>query len=205
MKRCKLILVNDIEKYKKEYKLLCITFIIGIIIGVLYIQKKNTTEISNINSYIKTLIDNIKNSHSINKIVLLLECLKNNCLFILLIWFLGCTIIGSFLVYLTCLYKGFSIGYTITAIILSLGAKNGIIFSLSTMLLQNIVLICAMFLVANSGIQLYVNIKKNCVNLKIELFKHTMIMLISLMLSIIASFIEVYISTNFLIFLKDFF
>ena len=62
-----------------------------------------------------------------------------------------------------------------------------------------------MFLVANSGIQLYVNIKKNCVNLKIELFKHTMIMLISLMLSIIASFIEVYISTNFLIFLKDFF
>ena len=205
MKRCKLILVNHFEKYKKEYKLLCITFIIGIIIGVLYIQKKNTTEISNINSYIKTLIDNIKNSHSINKIVLLLECLKNNCLFILLIWFLGCTIIGSFLVYLTCLYKGFSIGYTITAIILSLGAKNGIIFSLSTMLLQNIVLICAMFLVANSGIQLYVNIKKNCVNLKIELFKHTMIMLISLMLSIIASFIEVYISTNFLIFLKDFF
>ncbi len=205
MKRCKLILVNHFEKYKKEYKLLCITFIIGIIIGVLYIQKKNTTEISNINSYIQTLIDNIKNSHSINKIILLLECLKNNCLFILLIWFLGCTIIGSFLVYLACLYKGFSIGYTITAIILSLGVKNGIIFSLSTMLLQNIVLICAMFLVANSGIQLYVNIKKNCVNLKIELFKHTMIMLISLMLSIIASFIEVYISTNFLIFLKDFF
>ena len=205
MKRCKLILVNHFEKYKKEYKLLCITFIIGIILGVLYIQKKNTTEISNINSYIQTLIDNIKNSHSINKIILLLECLKNNCLFILLIWFLGCTIIGSFLVYLACLYKGFSIGYTITAIILSLGVKNGIIFSLSTMLLQNIVLICAMFLVANSGIQLYVNIKKNCVNLKIELFKHTMIMLISLMLSIIASFIEVYISTNFLIFLKDFF
>lgn len=205
MKKCKTILVNHLKQYRKEYKLLSITFILGIIIGVLYIQKKNTNDFSNINSYIQTLIENIKNSNGINRALLLVECLKNNCIFILIIWFLGCTIIGSFLVYLACLYKGFSIGYTITAIVLSLGVKNGIIFSLVTMLLQNIVLICAIFIVANSGIQLYVNIRKNCVNLKIELLKHTIIMLISLILSVVASFIEVYISTNFLIFLKDFF
>lgn len=200
----KYILKNYLQKYKKEYILLCSTLIIGFIFGILFIQKGNEGEITNINAYIQSLITNIKTAEGINKAVLLLESLKNNCIFILIVWFLGCTVIGSFLIYLACLYKGFSLGYTIAAVFTSLGFKTGAIFTASTMLLQNIVLFIAIFLIANSGIQLYLNIKKNCVNIKIELLRHSIIMLISLMLSVIASFIEVYISTNILIFLKDF-
>ena len=198
------ILKNYLQKYKKEYILLCSTLIIGFILGILFIQKGNAEEITNINSYIQSLITNIKNANGINKALLLLESLKSNCLFIVIIWFLGCTVIGSFLIYLACFYKGFSLGYTVAAVFTSLGIKSGIIFTASSIILQNLILFIAIFLIANSGIQLYLNIKRNCVNLKLELLRHLIIMLISLGLSILASFIEVYISTNFLIFLKDF-
>ena len=204
MKKSRKLFISHLSKYKKEYTLIAIFIAIGFILGVIYIQKGSESELTSINSYIQTLISNIKNAEGINKALLLLESLKNNCIFIILIWFLGCTIIGSIFIYLACLYKGFSLGYTVAAIFASSGIKTGIIFVLSTMILQNIILFMAIFLIANSGIQLYVNIKRNIVNLKVELFRHSLIMLISLVLSVIASFIEVYISTNFLIFLKDF-
>lgn len=198
------ILKNYLQKYKKEYISLFIIILIGFIFGILFIQKGNAEEITNINSYIQSLITNIKNANGINKALLLLESLKSNCLFIVIIWFLGCTVIGSFLIYLACFYKGFSLGYTVAAVFTSLGIKSGIIFTASSIILQNLILFIAIFLIANSGIQLYLNIKRNCVNLKLELLRHLIIMLISLGLSILTSFIEVYISTNFLIFLKDF-
>ena len=198
------ILKNYLQKYKKEYISLFIIILIGFIFGILFIQKGNAEEITNINSYIQSLITNIKNANGINKALLLLESLKSNCLFIVIIWFLGCTVIGSFLIYLACFYKGFSLGYTVAAVFTSLGINCGLIFTYSRILLQNLILFIAIFLIANSGIQLYLNIKRNCVNLKLELLRHLIIMLISLGLSILASFIEVYISTNFLIFLKDF-
>lgn len=198
------ILKNYLQKYKKEYISLFIIILIGFIFGISFIQKGNAEEITNINSYIQSLITNIKNANGINKALLLLESLKSNCLFIVIIWFLGCTVIGSFLIYLACFYKGFSLGYTVAAVFTSLGIKSGIIFTASSIILQNLILFIAIFLIANSGIQLYLNIKRNCVNLKLELLRHLIIMLISLGLSILASFIEVYISTNFLIFLKDF-
>ncbi len=198
------ILKNYLQKYKREYISLFIIILIGFIFGILFIQKGNAEEITNINSYIQSLITNIKNANGINKALLLLESLKSNCLFIVIIWFLGCTVIGSFLIYLACFYKGFSLGYTVAAVFTSLGIKSGIIFTASSIILQNLILFIAIFLIANSGIQLYLNIKRNCVNLKLELLRHLIIMLISLGLSILASFIEVYISTNFLIFLKDF-
>ena len=204
MKKSRKLFISHLSKYKKEYTLIAIFVAIGFILGVIYIQKGSESELTSINSYIQTLISNIKNAEGINKALLLLESLKNNCIFIILICFLGCTIIGSFFIYLACLYKGFSLGYTVAAIFASSGIKTGIIFVLSTMILQNIILFMAIFLIANSGIQSYVNIKRNIVNLKVELFRHSLIMLISLVLSVIASFIEVYISTNFLIFLKDF-
>ena len=204
MKKSRKLFISHLSKYKKEYTLIAIFVAIGFILGVIYIQKGSESELTSINSYIQTLISNIKNAEGINKALLLLESLKNNCIFIILILFLGCTIIGSFFIYLACLYKGFSLGYTVAAIFASSGIKTGIIFVLSTMILQNIILFMAIFLIANSGIQSYVNIKRNIVNLKVELFRHSLIMLISLVLSVIASFIEVYISTNFLIFLKDF-
>ena len=81
--------------------------------------------------------------------------------------------------------------------------KNGIIFSCLSLLLQNLIFIPAFFILAENGIKLYRGIYKRCINLKEEVIRHTIIMFISIMLILISSFVEVYISTNLLIFLKE--
>lgn len=118
--------------------------------------------------------------------------------------YFGCTIIGSFFIYIVILYKGFSLGYTISSIIAVLGVKNGSLFALLALLFQNLIFIPAIFLLSISGIDLYDKLKSHCINLKIEVIKHTLIMFITLLLSVISSIIEVYVSTNLLIFLKEF-
>jgi len=50
---------------------------------------------------------------------------------------------------------------------------------------------------------LYKGIYTRCINLKQEVIRHTIIMLISLVFVIASSIVEVYISTNLLIFLKE--
>ena len=79
------------------------------------------------------------NGNDINNFDLLLLSIKENVTSILIIWFLGCTIVGGIFIYLAIIYKGFSIGYTISAIIAVLGVKQGVIVALSSLVLQNII------------------------------------------------------------------
>jgi stage II sporulation protein M len=203
MKKMK-FLKEYVNIHKKECIIFLCIILLGILTGIIFLNRYNELEFENINKYIQDLVSNIKSAEKINKSVLLLESLRNNCLFIILIWFLGCTIIGSFLIYLACFYKGFTIGYTIAALIKSLGIKSGIIFTLLSMVLQNIIILFGMLLLCNSGIRIYLQLKRNCVNLKKELIRHTLVMLISLLISIVSSFLEIYGSVNFLIFFKKF-
>lgn len=86
-----------------------------------------------------------------------------------------------------------------------LAPNHGTIFILSSLLLQNLVFLPAIFMLSNSGIKLYRNLRQNkYVNMKIEFVRHLLFMLLVLALAIVSSFIEVYLSTNFLYFFKDF-
>ena len=198
------ILIDYVIRNKKNFIVIITLFCIGIAIGIFFINNSSQTQTEEINTHVQNLITNIKDSKNINKLSVLFFSIKQNSLFILLIWFLGCTIIGGIFIYLAVIYKGFSIGYTISAMIAVLGVKNGTIFSLIALFMQNIIFIPAFFIIAENGIKLYKGIYKRCINLKEEVIRHTIIMLISIMLVIISSFIEVYFSTNLLIFLKEF-
>lgn len=195
---------NYLLKNKKTFSIILILFFIGMVIGIFFINHTSGSELIEINSYVNSLLEQLQNAENINKFELLLNSIKENSIFVLIIWILGCTIIGSFLVYLAIAYKGFSLGYTISAIIASLGAKSGSIFVFSALLLQNIIFLPAIFMLAESGIKLYTRITKQCVNLKYELIRHTIIMIISMVMVVVASLAEVYLSTNLLIFFKNF-
>lgn len=200
--KTKSVLHNYFEKNKKSFSIIIIIFFIGMVLGIFFINHTASEEMSNINSYINSLMKNIKQTDNINSVELLLQSIKQNSGFILIIWMLGCTIIGSSLVYFGVAYKGFALGYTISAIIATIGPKNGSIFVFSSLLLQNIIFLPAVFILAESGIKLYTRITKQCVNLKQELLRHTIIMLITLVMTVLSAVIEVYLSTNLLIFLK---
>lgn len=206
MKKQSSVLLEYVLNNKKTFIIIIMLFFIGMIIGIFFVNNANYNEKEEIREYVRKLEDNIKQSEkkNIDMPKLLLQSLKENITFILLIWFLGCTIIGGIFIYLAIGYKGIMVGYTISAIIASLDIKSGCIFSISSLLLQNIFLLPAIFLISESGIKLYNGIRKHCINLKIDVLRHSIIMLISTVLAVLASFVEVYMSTNLLIFLKDF-
>jgi len=200
----KSVLYNYLLSNKKNFFIILSIFFIGMLIGIFVINNTNENQILEINSYINSIKENLQSSENVNLTECLLKSIKQNVTFVLLMWFLGCTIIGNVFVYFCILYKGFSLGYTISAIISSLGAKGGTIFVFSSLLIQNIIFIPAIFILAESGIKLYIRITKNLINIKQELLRHTLIMLIALVLVVISSIVEVYVSTNLLIFLKKF-
>ena len=183
MEKQKSILLEYVFKNKKNFIIIITIFFIGMIMGIFLVNNADYTQKDEILNYVKKLEANIKETDSINTTVLIFKSLKDNIMFIILIWFLGCTIVGSIFIYLAVAYKGLMLGYTISAIIASLSIKSGCIFSIISLLPQNIFLLPAIFLISESGLKLYNGIRRHCVNLKVEVLRHSIIMLISARIS----------------------
>ncbi len=146
----KSVLYNYFLKNKKNFIIISVIFCIGIMFGIFFINNSTETQKLEINTYIQELINNVKNSNNINKLNLLFLSLKENILLILLIWFLGCTIIGAVFIYVLIFYKGFSLGYTISALIAVLGVRQGALVSIVALLFQNIIFLPAMFIISEN-------------------------------------------------------
>lgn len=146
----KKILIDYIIKNKKNFIIILILFCIGISIGSFSINNSDNSQKEEINSYITNLILNIKTAQNIDKNELLFLSIIENIKTILIIWFLGCTIVGGVFIYFSIIYKGFTIGYTISAMIAVLSVKKGITIALISLLLQNIIFLPAFFLIAEN-------------------------------------------------------
>ena len=118
------VFINYVRENKACLAFLLLLFAIGVMLGIGFINDANEVQTAEIGSYVNSLKENIKVSDHINKTVVLKQSLKQNVTSVLIIWILGCTLLGSFLIYGIVLYKGFSIGYTAAAIIATLGTKS---------------------------------------------------------------------------------
>ena len=106
-----------IEKNIKEYAIFTIIFVIGIIIGIFFINNTSENQKSEITSYINSFVNNIKQETNIDEMQLLKNSIKNNFIITLLLWFMGSTVIGISIVYIIICFRGFCLGYTISSII----------------------------------------------------------------------------------------
>lgn len=200
------VLFNYINNNKREYLIVIILFFIGLIIGVLFVNNLNDTRVTEVNNYLSDLCNNIIEKNNINLFDILKKSIKSNILIIFLLWFGASTIIGIPIVYGINVIKGFSIGCTISCLLNSFGTGNGLLLSISFLMLHNVVFIPVMFSACVSGVQLYKSIMKNKQrnNIKIEILRHTVFCLLMLALLIVSSFIEVYVSTNISILLLNY-
>lgn len=98
------------------------------------------------------------------------------------------------------IYRGFCLGYTISACIATLGISKGLAFTISSLLLQNIIIIPAIIAMSVSGFKLYKSIikDKRRENVKLEIVRHTIFCILMLICITISSVIEVYVSNNLL-------
>ncbi len=200
------LIVENIIKYFKEYFLVTIIFIVGIIIGVVFINNLSENQSNEISTYINSFLETLKNNSNFNYAELLKDSVIQNLILVVTLWFVGATLIGIPLVFAIVLFRGFCLGYTISAVIHVLGISKGIVFVLTTMFLQNLIFIPAIIALAVSGIRLYHTVVKDrsSESIKIAILRHSIFAIIIMILLIISSVIEVFCSTNLFVLCRNF-
>lgn len=151
-KRLKLgnTIYQHITNNSKEYILLTLIFLIGIFLGVMFINNSQETQRGEITSYLNNFIDKLKNTENLESAEILKTTIVENVFLAITLWFFGTTVIGIPVVFCIILYRGFCLGYSIASIILTIGIGKGIIFVLISLLLQNIIFIPAIIAIGVS-------------------------------------------------------
>lgn len=190
------LIKTHITNNSKEYTIIALLFVIGIFLGVLFINNIQEEQYNNVSNYINSFIEKLKSIEQIDNFNLLKSSILSNCILAIVIWFFGTTVIGIPVVFGIIIYRGFCLGYTISACISVLGTSKGLSFVLSNMLLQNIIFIPAILAIAVSGFKLYKSIikDKRRENIKVEVIRHTAFSGLMAIILMISSIIEVFVS-----------
>ncbi len=198
-RKYKNIIINHIQNNLKEYIISSIIFFIGILLGIVFVNNLNDVQTSEIQTYITNSINTLK-ENNVKEISVLKESLSSNIFLAVSLWLMGSTIIGLLVVYLIVCFKGFCFGYTLSSIIYVLGTNKGILFFISTMFLKNIIVIPCTIALAVSGMNVYKSVMQDRrkENIKLEVIRHTIFSIFILILLVLSSFIEAYISQNIL-------
>ena len=192
------VLKEHILNNYKEYIIVCLILILGIFLGVFFVNQMQQNQKQEVTNYLNTFIEKMKGIEKLNYIELTKNSIGQNILLALILWFFGTTVIGIPIVFGIVLYRGFCLGYTISICISIMGLSKGLLFVLILLLLQNILLIPAILALAVSGFKLYKSIVKdrNKENIRVEVIRHTVFSFVMLIVLVISSFVEIFISTN---------
>ena len=192
------IIKEHVINNKKEYFIIFLIFVIGIFSGVFFINNIQEQPKNEMTNYLNQFIEKFKSIEGIDNMEMLKHSIFQNILLAISIWFFGTTVIGIPVVFGIILYRGFCLGYTISLCISIMGLGKGLSFIFVALLLQNILFIPAILALGVSGFKLYKSIikDKRKENIKLEILRHTIFSLIMVIILLLASLIEVFVSTN---------
>ena len=201
------LIVNHIKDNLKSYLIVSLILLIGIILGVFFVNNLTEIQKTEIETYLTEFTNSLKNNATIDQGNVLKKSIGNNLFFTIFMWFVGSTVIGIPIVLGMVAFRGFCLGYTISSSIAIWGTGKGILFFVTSILLQNLIFIPCMLALAVSGMKLYRSIMKDKrkENIKGEIFRHTIFSLMILAILIVSSFIEAYLSTSLLAFCVSYF
>lgn len=199
------IIKEDVLNNIKSYFIIFIIFIVGIFLGVMFINQ--TKEKGEIEKYINTYVDETKALRNGNYFNELQKDVKNNIALVFILWFAGTTIIGIPIVFGMIMFRGFCLGYTIASCVYVFGRIKGLIFILLTIFLQNIIFIPALMILGVSAIKLYKSIIKDRrkENIKLSIVKHTVLSTIILVALIVSSIVKIEVSYRLIVSLIKYF
>lgn len=189
---------NGIKK-RKIFLIICIIILLSIIIGILYLAMLNKEGKEIVFNTINTYFKDLNSSKAINNN--LVNVLKNNIILTGIMWFLGVSLVGVIFEVLFLILKGFSLGFSISSFIYVFKFKGiyiGLVYLLPSIFNLLIYLILGFFAI-NYSIYLYKYLFKNAsINLSLLMKKYLKVLVLSLILLIISSVIEVFLIPNVL-------
>ena len=192
---------NNIIEYLKLFYI----FTIGVVVSIFVINNSNSLEQEEIRNFINSKISIVKSNDYDNKNDVFNNSLKRNFKDFVFIVFLASTVIGIPFVYWIIAKKAFSIGYTISAIFATQNTKTAIIFICNSMLIHNIMYMVSIFVVLVAGVNFVKSFFANKkMNIRFEIFKYLIFVLIASSIVIMSSLFEAYVSTNFLYLFKKY-
>lgn len=196
---------EDIINNLKSYIIIIFIFLVGILLGVMFINKTDSKV--EIEKYINTYIDETKTVQNGDYFSELQNDIRNNVILVFSLWFAGTTIIGIPIVFGIIIFRGFCLGYTIASCVYVLGKIKGIIFIFITIFMQNIVFIPAIMILGVSSIKLYKSIIKDRrkENIKLSILKHSIVSIIISIALILSSIIKVEFSYRLIVNLIKYF
>ena len=144
------LIINHIKDNLKSYIIVSLILLIGIILGVFFVNNMNDAQSEELKSYITNFITSLKQGYKINNVELFKKSVANNLILTFLMWFIGSTVIGIPIVFGIVAFRGFCLGYTISSSIAVLGTGKGVLFFTVSILLQNLIFIPCMLALAVS-------------------------------------------------------
>ena len=192
--------VEHIKANIDIYFLLIILFFIGMILGVIIVNNLPKSESQNIDEYVHNSFNSIKEGNKLQDMQTLKYSLEKNTIIVLIIWIFGLSFFGKYILYFAIFLLGITFGYTTSSIFLGFNIGQSMLIFLSTMFLQNIIIIPTFLFLCEQGIKCHKDFSKNTssFSLKHMLVKFTSYCLLSLLLLFASSFIEVYVSGKIL-------
>lgn len=194
------ILIEFIKNNIKEYFIISLIFLIGIFLGVMFTNNSTDQQKTEIASYVNTYIEAFKQTTSEQNLELLQNNIKDNAVLSVIMWFVGSTVVGIPVIFGIILFRGFCLGYTISAITIVLGTGKGIAFTATAIIMQNLLFIPAIISLGVSSLKTYKSIlnDKRRENIKLEIIRHTVFSILMALLLMLSAVVETEISTNLL-------
>lgn len=193
--------IKQTIKNKSLFRLLILTTI-SIIFGLIYTAIISKTDKEFINKSLNSFFSNLDKLNYINAFK---NCILSNYLLVTIIWLLGMSIIGIPLILLMLVLKSFILGFTISSILYFYKFKGIVIciFYIIPLILNLFVTLYLSYYSINFSKNLIgVLFFKKSLGLKIMVKKYLKILLISSIIILISSIIEIFVIPSILNFLQ---
>lgn len=200
--------IKHIQGNLITYFFVLLFFMIGISSGAFMSKALTETENKELIVYLKNFFS-IVDSKAIDNFSILKQSLLNNFQTGIIIWVLGVTVIGIPLILLLIGVRGFIIGFTVGFFVKQMGLK-GVIFSLVSILPQNILIVPATIFTGVLGISFSLmlikkrNRKNKQYNVVNQFFLYSTIIAIVHIVIAIGCLVEAYISPFFIKYLSSY-
>lgn len=190
----------SVNKHVKDniwlYFISIICIFIGMILGVYYIKYMGQADKNSLYNYLYTFTENIT-SLNIDSKEVFLRAMKNTIPLSIIIWFLGLTVVGIPIILIIDIIKGFTLGFTISSLINSLGGK-GIWMSIIGLIPQNMIYLPSIIFISVVAMKFSLSTIKNRLNkqwntnIVSKIASYSVVILISVFICFIGFFIEGY-------------